>query len=181
MRRSAFCPWMHAGDFSSERPVMMRPSGKVVKCCPMSAQPLFTTWYRFIPACSAKWFEPSKLRYEGECVWCCCSVRMVRATGSRAIHCSNSSSVMSVKPWLFSMSPSSSRPPGGGERQRWAEPTSTSMLRHFPCMKRQTESAHRVMWPARIARQMSDGSSVEVRCTIQQMLSGIANCEMREM
>src|SRR3954451_15675060 len=60
-------------------------------------------------------------------------------------------------------------------------PTSTRMLRHLPWLKRQTLKPQRVMWPTRIAIQISIGSRWLKRWTAKQMPSGTITCDTIEM
>src|SRR6266550_2669416 len=57
----------------------------------------------------------------------------------------------------------------------------TAIVRHLPCWNRNTLSTQRVTWPARIASQMSIGSSVPVWRITKQMPSGTRICEIIEM
>src|SRR5688500_17083187 len=80
--------------------------------------------------------------------------------------------------------PASAAPSPGahqGVRGRGLPPRSTTMPRHFPCRKRITLRAPRIAWPARIATQMSIGSSVPVSLITKQIPSGTMICEMMEM
>ena len=64
---------------------------------------------------------------------------------------------------------------------RAGAPISTTIPRQLPWLKRSTLSTQRVMWPTRMAIQMSIGSSVAVCCTTKQIPSGTTTCETMEM
>jgi len=59
--------------------------------------------------------------------------------------------------------------------------TSTRMLRHFPWRNRKTLSAQRVMWPSKIAAQMSAGRSPRVAWNSVHRPSGTTIWDAIEM
>src|SRR5437899_6057873 len=59
--------------------------------------------------------------------------------------------------------------------------TSTRMLRHFPWRNRRTLSAQRVIWPSKIAVQMSAGCNSRVAWINAHRLSGTTIWDTIEM